>query len=194
MELIELNRTRQSRQTEHRDALLHPECPIEQTFRSDDPEVQRQLMYHAWQRAAAPQQVLFLADYNGLRVLAHSEAALNRVAENLRGRFGDRLRVDDPLVRCSSGTPVLEPYMTVLVHGPLRHLAHVRNDIACRGGRIARVSEGDRFVLEAEAPLAALLGYGKWLRDLFADKWVGSYLGLWLSRYVPLGGDGPRAA
>ena len=56
------------------------------------------------------------------------------------------------------------------------------------------MSERGNFVLEAEAPLAALLGYEQWLQELFADDWDGSYVGLWLSRYVPIDGNGPEAA
>jgi hypothetical protein len=173
---------------------MHPECPIEQTFRSDDPSVQQQLMQHAWQRTAAPEQALLVADYNGLRVLGHSERALNRVAKALRHRFGAGLVVDTPLVRYSFGVPVLEPYMTVLINGPVRDLAMVQEDLASRRGRIVRLSEQETFVLEAEAPLAALLGYEEWLQDLFAEDWDRSYVGLWLSRYVAIDGNGPQAA
>ena len=138
--------------------------------------------------------MLFIADYNGLRVLGRSEASLNLVANTLQRRFGNGLSVDCPVVRYVFGVPVLEPYMTVLVQGPLAHLSRVRNDIAQRRGRIARVSKRGNFVLKAEAPLAALLGCGEWLQELFGEDRDESYVGLWLSRYVAIDGHGPQAA
>ena len=194
MNVMVFNRPRVSRHAVLGNTLLHPECPIEQTFWSNDPKVQRQLMQHAWQRTGAADQVSFVADYNGLRVLGHSEAALNRVAKALRDRFGSRLRVASPMVRYVFEAPVLEPYMTVLIKGPLVHLPRVRNGIANRRDCIARVTARGIFVLEAEAPLAALLGFEAWLQEAFAEDWEKSYVGLWLSRYVPIGGHGPQAA
>src|SRR5437867_2412520 len=152
MNVMVFNRPRVSRRAMPDNSLLHPECPIEQTFRSIDPDVQRQLMQCPWRRSTAPEQVLFVADYNGLRVLGHAEAALNRAANALRDRFGSRLIADSRVVRYAFGVPVLEPYMTVVINGPLAHLPRVRNDIAQRRGCVARVSERGNFVLEAEAP------------------------------------------
>jgi translation elongation factor EF-G len=60
-----------------------------------------------------------------------------------------------------------------------------------RRGRIKRLDERGPFILEGEAPLAALLGYRQWLRDLIQDD---AYVGLRLSRYLPIDDDGPRAA
>ncbi len=135
----------------------HPEYPIEQTFGSDDPVTQQQLM-RAARRTLETDSTLLVADYNGLRVLARSEAALDRVAESLRQRFGATLLVDAPAVRYAHLVPVLEPYMVVLVNAPVSDLAAVRNDFVGRRGRITRLVERGSFVLEGEAPLAQLLG------------------------------------
>jgi len=77
----------------------HPEYPIEQVFGSDDRTTQQQLMQRASQGTPEPGQTLFVADYNGLRVLARSESALNSVAEVLLHRFGATLLVGAPAVR-----------------------------------------------------------------------------------------------
>src|SRR5581483_8255317 len=80
-------RRREPRLTEPR-ALPHAECPIEQRFGSDDPVVQQQLMQQAAQGTREVGHTVFVADYNGLRVLAGSEVALESAAAALRRRFG----------------------------------------------------------------------------------------------------------
>ena len=174
-----------------RHSLIHPECPIEQTLRSDDAETQGQLMQRALVAKIRPEGTLFVADYNGLRLLGRSERALDAAVEPLQRRFGDRLVVDAPSVRYAFGVPTLEPYMTVLINGPERYLPVIQRDFLRRRGRIKRLDQRGPFVLEGEAPLASLLGYGQWLRDLMEDD---PYVGLWLSRYLPIDDDGPRAA
>ena len=171
----------------------HPEYPIEQAFGSDDPITQQQLMQQASRGTPEP-QTLLVADYNGLRVLARSEAALSRVAEVLRRRFGAMLLVGAPTVRYADCVPVLEPYMVVLVNAPASHLAAVRKDFVARRGRITRLVERGSFVLEGEAPLAELLGYYQHMREMLAEHWEESNVATWLSRYVPVDGNGPAAA
>ena len=144
-------------------SLLHPECPIEQALWSADEVVQAGLMQEIWRREAfVADGVLLVADPKSLRVLARCEAALRRPVAALRERHGDTVVVEAPAVRYAHGAPVL-----------------------------TRVeSDRDPFVLEADAPLADLLGFGDWL-DAHAS---GVEASIWLSRYRPIGGDGPRAA
>jgi len=172
-------------------SLIHAECPIEQTLRSDDAETQSQLMQEPWSRENRPEGTLYVADYNGLRLLGRSEGALSAAVEPLRRRFGDRLVVDAPSVRYAFGVPTLEPYMTVLINGSERYQPLVQRDFLQRRGRIKQVQERGPFVLEGEAPLASLLGYEQWLRDLM-EGWC--HVGLWLHRYLPIDDEGPRAA
>jgi len=173
---------------------MYPEYPIEQAFASDDPMTQQQLMQQASRGAPEPDHTRFVSEYNGLRVLARSEAALGRVAEELRRRFGATLVVGAPAVRYADCAPVLEPYMVVLVNAPASHLAAVRKDFVGRHGRIARLVERGTFVLEGEAPLAKLLGYHRHIREMLAEHWNESHVATWLSRYVPVDGNGPAAA
>ena len=173
---------------------MHPEYPIAQAFHSDDPATQQQLMQLAGQALTEPEQALLVADYNGLRALGRSESALNRVAGQLRRRFGAALVAAPPDVRYGDGNPLLEPHMVVLVHGPATHLARVRKDLLARRGRITRIVDRSMFVLEGEAPLAELLGYDEYMRNTLADDWNQSHVATWLSRYVPVEDDGPEAA
>lgn len=175
-------------------APTHPEYPIEQAFGSDDPLTQQQLMQQASRGSPEPSASLFVADYNGLRVLARSESALNRVAEALLRQFGATLLVGAPAVRYGDHPPVLEPYMVVLVNAPASYLRAVRQDFARRHGRITRLAERGSFVLEGEAPLAHLLGYHRRMREMLAENWDESHVATWLSRYALVGGNGPEAA
>jgi hypothetical protein len=173
---------------------MHPEYPIAQAFASDDSAVQRQLMQQPWRDAPDPELALLLADANGLRALARSEGALNRVADTLRQRFGAAIVAGPAEVRYVDGTPVLEPYMVVLVNAPAGHVGRVRKDFLARRGSITRIVDRSAFVLEGEAPLADLLGYHEHLRDMLAEDWSQSHVATWLSRYVPVDGGGPEAA
>ena len=172
----------------------HPEYPIELAFGSDDPMTQQQLMQQAARGTPEPDHTLLVADYNGLRVLARSEAALTGVTEMLRRRFGETLLVGAPTVRYADSVPVLEPFMVMLVNAPASHLAAVRKDFVRRRGRIARLVERGSFVLEGEAPLAELLGYHRHMREMLAEHWDESHVATWLSRYLPVDGNGPAAA
>jgi hypothetical protein len=173
---------------------MHPDYPIAQSFRSNDPAAQQQLMQQASEPVVEPGQALFVTDYNGLRVLGRSEPALDRVARALRRRVGAALVAGPCEVRYGYGDPLLEPYMVVLVHGPAGCLARVRDDLLARRGRVARVVDRSMFVLEGEAPLAQLLGYRERMREMLAESWSQSHVATWLSRYVPVDGDGPEAA
>ena len=126
-------------------SLIHAECPIEQTLRSDDAETQSQLMQEPWSRDYRPEGTLYVADYNGLRLLGRSEGALTAAVEPLLRRFGDRLVVDAPSVRYAFGVPTLEPYMTVLINGSERYQAVVQRDFLRRRGRIKQVQAARAF-------------------------------------------------
>lgn len=173
-------------------SMLHPECPIEQALHSADPAVQSQLLQEIWRRHSFIEEgALLVAEPGCLRVLARTERALCGPVDALRRRYGDALIAEPPSVRYVHGAPVLEPWMIVLVSGPVRHLALLQADLGRRRGIVTRLDHrADPFVLEAEAPLGHLLGYRDWL-----DARVGGDVDVstWLSRYRPLD-DGPLAA
>ena len=190
MNLTWLRKDRPSLSSSRRHSLIHAECPIEQTFRSDDAETQGLLMEEPWSQGNRPDGTLFVADYNGLRLLGRSEGALDAAVKPLLLRFGRQLAAEAPSVRYAFGVPTLEPYMAVLINGPARYLSIVKNDFLRRRGRIKRLKE-EPFILEGEAPLANLLGYERWLRGLMEKD---PHVSLWLSRYLPIDDDGPQAA
>jgi hypothetical protein len=170
-------------------SLIHAECPLEQVVRSDDAETQTAPLREPWSQTRR-EGVLVVGDCNGLRLLGRSEGALDAAVEPLRRRFGARLVVDPPTVRYAVGIPTLEPWMSVLATGPGHCLPQVRTDFSRRGGRITQLRQASSFLLEGEAPLAQLLGYAQWLRELTAT----ADASLSLSRYLPVIDDVPGAA
>ena len=136
---------------------------------------------------------MVVAEPAGVRVLARSEGALRPVVDGLRGRFRDGIVVGSPTVRYAHGAQLLEPWMVVLMSGPAHFLPLIQRDLARRQARILRVEDHrGPFVLEAEAPLANLLGYADWLDELVEGS---ADLSMWLARYVPVVvDDGPEAA
>ena len=174
-------------------AMLHPECPIEPTVRGRSAPVQAQLLQEIGRRHSfIADGALLVAEPNCLRVLARTERALAAPVGALRERYGGDVIVEPASVRYVHGAPVLEPFMKVLVTGPARHLQYVQSDLGQRRGAMTRVDQrAGVFVIEAEAPLGHLLGYGDRLDERFEGSVEAS---LWLSRYCPIAGDGPYAA
>ena len=174
--------------------LANPECPIEQRVHTDDVHVRADLLREAWRlHPPAGEGAMAVADPAGVRVLARSEGALRPLVDALRMRFRDAIVVERPAVRYAHGAQLLEPWMQVQMSGPSTFLPLIQRDLARRQSRVSRTRD-DRgsFVLEAEAPLANLLGYADWLDGLAEG---GADLSMWLSRYVPIVvDDGPEAA
>jgi hypothetical protein len=174
-------------------SLMHPECPIEQSLRGVDDRAQRELQQEIWHGTSfIADGALLVADPKCLRVLARTERALAGPVGALRQRYGKRIVVEPPAVRYAHGAPVLEPYMIVLLCGPEDQLPVVQRDLAKRRSRITRLErQAGIYVLEAEAPLANLLGYCDWLQRLTGGNTDAS---MWLSRYLPIDDEGPYAA
>jgi len=171
--------------------LWHPEYPIEQLVRTRDSERHALVLQDAWRRRPTIADTLYVPDYNGLRVLGRSEGALEHAMAEVARRHGNAFMVEPPSVRYVHGARVLEPWMDVLVNVPEHHCRHVERDFARRRGNVRRLAQqGVAFVLEGEAPLADLLGYAEWLRNLTEDD---PYVATRLSRYLPID-YGPQAA
>lgn len=182
-----------SNPVDHRfQSMWHPEYPIEQTVRCNEAHTRAALLREAWRRRSNPDDALYVADARGLRILGPSEGALKRAVASLESSYGDALIVEPPGVRYLHAAIVLEPWMAVLVNVPERHGFLVQHDFVRRRGDIRRFDQsGAAFVLEGEAPLADLLGYADWLQEVIGEE---PSLALWLSRYLPIDGGGPRAA
>lgn len=172
--------------------MWHPEHPIEQTVRCKEAQTRAALLQEAWRQRSKPDDALYVADYRGLRILGPTEGALQHAVARLERTYGDALIVEPITVRYIHGAIVLEPWMAVLVNVPEPYGFVVEHEFVRRRGDIRRFDQhGAAFVLEGEAPLADLLGYADWLRDVTKEQ---PSVAMWLSRYLPIDGDGPRAA
>jgi hypothetical protein len=138
------------------------------------------------------------ATRGGVDVYAENEVAAQAAVDALHaGR--DRVPFDifGPEVRYWPGRPVCEPVMSVHLVLPLVFGAFVRREIVRRRGRIDAAEPARRVVtLRGEAPLAALLGFGRWLDALTDGR---GRFDATLLRYAPVGAGfdpdpGPLAA
>ena len=163
-------------------AASHPEYPIEKLLRW--PDAGRAGPVTPSRQHIAPEGTLLVTQADGLRLLGLTESALRRGITMLQDRLGVRFKASAPRVRYIHGSTILEPSMTILVHGRADHLAMVQRDLARRRGRVIRVQEDDTFLLVGEAALANLLGYADWLATMTGED---PYVGMWLSRYRRLG-------
>lgn len=174
-------------------SLAFPEHPIEQSIRSPDPRVRSELAGEALRRRPRDDDARLVAEPDGARVLARTEGALAPVVAALSDRYGRDVVVGAPRVRYAHRPRYAEPWMRLSMSGPSSFLPLVLRDLARRKGRVVRVDEhGGPFALEAEAPLANLLGYADWLADLCEDR---AELSMRLARYATVDlDDGPDAA
>ena len=76
---------------------------------------------------------------------------------------------------------------------PADRVGDVMSDLNGRRGHVHGVEpDGDYSTVEAEAPLAQLLGYSTWLGELTEE--AQPHASAWLCRYLPVDDGGPYAA
>ncbi|HEY8554412.1 MAG TPA: hypothetical protein VIL43_07720 [Burkholderiales bacterium] len=112
---------------------------------------------------------------NGLMVLATAEAPLDAAATVLETLYPGAI-VAGPRRVCYRRNPSMQPIMELFVRAPAVHLPVLLSDLEQRGAR-KRYSaiENQVWLVRAEAPMAALLGYGETLAALTdgsADHWI----------------------
>lgn len=119
-----------------------------------------------------------------LVVLAQTEEALERPLRIIRETYASQIRIGPATVRYRRGETLEEPYMAVRVLCAPDHLRSVEGELKARG---ALISESERkrepAVIQATAPLAALLGFPQWLADVTAAR---GHYSMWLSHYAPV--------
>ncbi len=131
-----------------------------------------------------PDHYLLVDDGEQLNLCAANEQALEEATPLVAAALGASARFGTPRAHCAvrgHDGARLQPVMYVRVQVPRAHAAHVREELARRGARLVEADpQGDRFVLRAEAPLAALIGYRKFLQDTTNARFE---LWSWLARY-----------
>lgn len=173
--------------------LATPECPIEQAVRARFPAARAALHEAARLRPDPRGDAWLVAVDEGVRVLAKTEGALRPVVAGIVERHGRDVVVSAPRVRYMHRPNLAEPWMRIDATGPAALLPLVLRDLERRMGRTVRIDDhGGPFALEADAPLANLLGYAEWFDDLCEGRGVVS---LRLLRYATVDlDDGPDAA
>ncbi|SCK51848.1 Translation elongation factors (GTPases) [Variovorax sp. HW608] len=131
-----------------------------------------------------PDHYLLVDDGEQLTLCATDEQALEEATPLVAAALGASARFGTPrahdAVRLHDGAR-LQPVMLVRVQVMRAHAAHVREELARRGARLVEEDpQGDRLVLRAEAPLAALIGTRKFLCDTTNARFE---LWSWLARY-----------
>lgn len=173
--------------------LALPECPIEQVIRARDASTRSALHEEARARPARRADAWLIADAEGVRAIARSEGALRPFVAGIVERHGAAVVVGAPRVRYSHRPTLSEPWMRITASGPSGLLPLILRDLDRRKGRTLRIDDhGGPFALEAEAPLANLLGYADWLDELCEGR---ADLAMRLVRYAAVDVDpGPEAA
>lgn len=173
--------------------LALPECPIEQLIRARGSRAQSALRAEAQKRPERLADAWLVADVEGVRAIARSEGALRRFVSDIVERHAPEIIASAPRVRYAYRPTLSEPWMRITASGPTALLPLVLRDLERRRGRTLRVTDhGGPFDLEAEAPLANLLGYADWYDELCEGR---AWLTMQLARYAPVDVDpGPDAA
>jgi hypothetical protein len=168
--------------------VTHPDYPIESILRTDDPSLRTRLVRDARRPAndSRDDSIALIASY-GVHVLGRCEETLRRATDALAGRYAPDIAIEGPRVRYVRGARTLEPWMRVVVQATSRDLALLRIDLERRGAVVLCLEHGvGRVALEAEAPLARLLGYSVRVAACTLNVAV---VAMRLSRYLLLEGD-----
>lgn len=173
--------------------LALPECPIEQAIRARDPRAQSALLDEARKRPDRFTDAWLVADADGVRAIARTEGALRQLVAGIVERHAPEVTAGAPRVRYVHRPTLSEPWMRITASGPAALLPLVLRDLERRRGRTLRVTDhGGPFEMQAEAPLANLLGYADWYDELCERR---GWLAIELARYAPVDVDpGPDAA
>lgn len=131
-----------------------------------------------------PERYLLVDDGEQFTLCATDEQTLEEATPLVAAALGASARFGAPRAHCATrvhdGTR-LQPVMFVRVQVPRMHAAHVREELTRRGAKVVEEdAQGERVVVRAEAPLAVLIGYRKFLRDTTNTRFE---LWSWLARY-----------
>ena len=165
--------------------------PLEQKVRNPAEAFQLAFARSALQLIEESAHLRPQASHEGLVMLGCNEASLEGAVGILLARYGNGLTIDRPRVRYIQDGTLQEPIMALSVDVPLRYSGVVRSDLRARAASISEMAiRGGHCAIEAQAPLAEVIGYGKALDRL--TNGTGDH-SMRLLRYAPLepnpGGD-----
>ncbi|MBB3175876.1 hypothetical protein [Variovorax sp. Sphag1AA] len=175
--------TNTPRKTHLDDRTLEP-YPLRQSLSVNEQKLASLRDNAATEWISKPDHYLLVDDGEQLTLCAANEQALEEATPLVAAALGASARFGTPRAHCAVRThdgARLQPVMFVRVQVSRAQAAHVREELARRGARLVEEDpQGDRLVLRAEAPLAALIGYRKFLGDTTNARFE---LWSWLARY-----------
>jgi elongation factor G-like protein len=161
--------------------MIYPDFPLESIVRPRDDAHRAELLRAAARHDIDGPDVTCLVADDALRLLARGEEPLRRATELLRAAVDGEALVEGPVVRYVEGARRLEPHMRIALHAPAATLPVLQDDLQRRAAFIVRLEHRvGTVVIEAEAPLARLLGYADWLAACTGGR---ARVQMWLCRY-----------
>jgi hypothetical protein len=163
-------------------ARLHPQLPLEQlcTLRSERSQLAFAL--EACEVLPVRLDLAYEATNQGLILYAETESTLERPIALLNDLYGVELHPAPMTIRHRTGDQREVPHMGVRVLCAAQHFEAIRSDFVERGAQLLDVELRPPIgVLRATAPLAALLGYSKWLAHLTREN---AREIMWFSHYA----------
>jgi hypothetical protein len=118
----------------------------------------------------------------GLMLYAETESALDRPTAVLQEIYREEIHISPAAIRYRQGQKREEPHMGVRVLCVARHFEEIRTDLLARHAHLVDIELRPPIgVIRATAPLAALLGYSKWLAQLTRES---AREVMWFSHYA----------
>ncbi len=172
----------------------HPEYPLERVCSHLYEPFQLTFARNAQQHFLVREDVEVVPSHQGLAIRAETEDSIDAAIVLLKDLYGPNLRIGPPTIRYHKGRMLEQPWMGLSIRCAPEHLDAVNADLIDREATIVSCEiEPAESLLEARAPLAALLGYRSDLEKLSAGS---ARHAMWLSHYAPVENPPPdgRAA
>jgi hypothetical protein len=162
----------------------HPEFPLERVCAHLSEPFQLAFARQAQQHFLTREDVEVIATHLGLTIRAETEDAIDAAVVLLKDLFGPQIRIGPPQVRFHEGVTLEQPWMGVHVRCTTDHLHAVSADLADREATIVSCDvDRENSHIQANAPLAALLGYRQSLASLTSSTATHA---MWLSHFAPV--------
>ena len=168
----------------HAKRASHPEFPLERLCSHLYEPFQLTFARNAQQHFLVREDVDVVASHQGLAIRAETEEAIEAAIVILKDLYGPNLRIGPPTICYHKGILLEQPWMGLSIRCTPEHLDAVNADLTDRKATIVCCDiEPAQCLVQARAPLAALLGYGSDLEKLTAGS---ARHAMWLSHYAPI--------
>jgi hypothetical protein len=162
----------------------HPEFPLERLCSHLHEPFQLTFARSAQQHFRVREDVEVVASHKGLAIGGESEDAIDAAIVILKDLYGPNLRIGPPTIRYHKGVSLEQPWMGLSLRCTPKYFDAVNADLHVREATVSSCDFGpEQCLIQASAPLAALLGYRADLEDLTAGS---ARHAMWLSHYEPI--------